>query len=83
MAALPDTAGELRALARALGAGDDSVFLRQRATEARVRSIDLSPYRVIAFATHGLVTGNLKGLAEPALVLTPPAIRARRTTTAC
>ncbi len=26
-----------------------------------------------ALATHGLVAGDLKGLAEPALVLTPPA----------
>src|SRR5262249_28879357 len=25
------------------------------------------------FATHGLVAGNLRGLAEPALLLTPPA----------
>jgi len=27
---------------------------------------------VIAFATHGLVAGDFAGLAEPALVLTPP-----------
>src|SRR4029079_13630546 len=27
----------------------------------------------IEFATHGLVAGDLSGLAEPALVLTPPA----------
>jgi len=26
----------------------------------------------VAFATHGLVSGDLKGLSEPALVLTPP-----------
>ena len=29
-------------------------------------------YRNLAFATHGLMTGDFKGLAEPALVLTPP-----------
>src|SRR6202030_4187530 len=29
--------------------------------------------RVVHFATHGLIAGELKGLAEPALVLTPPA----------
>ena len=28
---------------------------------------------MIAFATHGLLAGDLKGVAEPALVLTPPA----------
>jgi CHAT domain-containing protein len=33
----------------------------------------LSGARVIAFATHAGVAGELPGLAEPALVLTPPA----------
>jgi len=32
----------------------------------------LEQYRVIEFATHGLMSGDLSGLAEPALVLTPP-----------
>ena len=48
------------------------MFLGERATETLVRSEDLSRYRVIAFATHGLVAGELTGVAEPALVLTPP-----------
>ena len=38
-----------------------------------MRAANLSDYRVLAFATHGLVAGDLEGLAEPALVLTPPA----------
>jgi hypothetical protein len=29
--------------------------------------------RIVHFATHGLVAGEVKGLAEPALVLTPSA----------
>jgi CHAT domain-containing protein len=68
---LPETADELKALARFLGAGEESLFLGKMATESRVKSADLSA-RVLAFATHGLVAGDLKGLAEPALVLTPP-----------
>jgi CHAT domain-containing protein len=32
----------------------------------------LADYRVVAFATHGLVAGDIKGLAEPALALTVP-----------
>ena len=32
----------------------------------------LDHYKIIEFATHGLMSGELKGLAEPALVLTPP-----------
>ena len=70
--ALPETADELEALAQALGADDDSFLLREHATERRVRTTDMADYRVLAFATHGLVAGDLKGLAEPALVLTPP-----------
>jgi CHAT domain-containing protein/Tfp pilus assembly protein PilF len=70
---LPETADELRTLAHNLGAGDDSILLRERATEATVKAGALSGARVVAFATHAGVAGELPGLAEPALVLTPPA----------
>ena len=69
---LPDTADEITALAEAQGAGDSVTYLQARATETQARSMDLSDYRVLAFATHGLLAGELKGVAEPALVLTPP-----------
>lgn len=69
---LPDTAGELRAIAGALGADAGAVRLGAEASEAKVKVADLSNYRVVAFATHGLVPGEIKGLSEPALVLTPP-----------
>ncbi|HIJ43692.1 MAG TPA: tetratricopeptide repeat protein [Rhodospirillaceae bacterium] len=72
LAPLPDTAGELKAMAAILGAANDNLFLGERATERNAKTRDLSDYRVMAFATHGLVAGDLKGLAEPALVLTPP-----------
>jgi len=42
--------------------------LSQMSEEGRLKS-----YGILHFATHGLVSGELKGLAEPALVLTPPA----------
>lgn len=71
LASLPHTAVELRALAKSLGAGDADLFLRERATETQVKSLDLSRKRVIAFATHGLVAGEF-GFGEPGLVLTPP-----------
>ena len=72
MPALPETAAELKALARALGADEGSLYLREAATETRIKAADLASARVLAFATHGLVAGDFKGLAEPALVLTPP-----------
>ena len=68
---LPDTATELRALARTLGADPSSVVLGRQATVPAVQASALQNYRVIAFATHALLPGELDCLAEPALVLTP------------
>lgn len=72
MTPLPDTAAELRAIAKVLKASPDAINLGAAASEARVKAAPLDRYRVIQFATHGLVAGDLSGLAEPALVLTPP-----------
>jgi CHAT domain-containing protein len=74
MARLPETADELHAIAKTLKAPDSTVRLREAATEQQVKQINLEPYRVLAFATHGLMSGDFKGLAEPALALTPPEI---------
>ena len=70
--ALPETADELRALAKALLAEPSSLHLAGNATETRAKAMDLSRYRVLAFATHGVMAGEMKGLAEPGLILTPP-----------
>ena len=69
---LPETVGELRRVARTLGASEDSVVVGRAATKARLFSTPLHDYRVLHFATHGLVAGDLSGLQEPALVLTLP-----------
>jgi CHAT domain-containing protein/tetratricopeptide (TPR) repeat protein len=69
---LPETADELRAVANDLGADERDLYLGDRATEPLLRQAQLNQYRVIEFATHGLMSGELQGLAEPALVLTPP-----------
>lgn len=72
---LPDTADELRAIARALGADPEKVLhLGAQANEKIARTINLSNYRVVAFATHGLVPGDLNGLTQPALALSAPAV---------
>ena len=68
---LPDTADELRALSAAVKGDGKYMYLGKAATEKTVKSVDLSNSRIVAFATHGLVAGDLKN-AEPALVLTPP-----------
>jgi len=72
LARLPESAGELRAIAVALKAPTTSIRLGAAATERAVKEADLTRYRNLAFATHGLMAGDFRGLAEPALVLTPP-----------
>ncbi|MBT3768154.1 MAG: CHAT domain-containing protein, partial [Rhodospirillales bacterium] len=69
--ALPDTADELQALSRSVNGKASDLYLRDMATEKIVKRLDLSAGRIIAFATHGLIAGDLAN-AEPALVLTPP-----------
>jgi CHAT domain-containing protein len=70
---LPDTADELRSIALALEADPAEVLnLGTKANEQMVKSTDLSKYRIIVFATHGLVPGELNGLTQPALALSAP-----------
>ncbi len=73
LARLPGTAAELERMGSALGAGPESLFLGERATERLVRGTDLTRARVLAFATHGLVAGEAAGVTEAGLVLSPPA----------
>ena len=72
---LPDTAKEVRSLALAMNADPArSVFLGSAASEGRIKEMELSGVRVLAFATHGLVPGDLNGLTQPALALTSPKV---------
>jgi CHAT domain-containing protein/Flp pilus assembly protein TadD len=72
---LPDTSAEIKYIGEALGAHpNDDVFLGQQASEKRVKSMNLSDRKVIAFATHALVPGDLDGLDQPALALSAPSI---------
>jgi CHAT domain-containing protein len=72
---LPDTADELKSIALALQADPSKVlFLGKNANEETVKTMDLSGFKVLAFATHGLVPGELDGLTQPALALSSPAV---------
>jgi CHAT domain-containing protein/Tfp pilus assembly protein PilF len=70
---LPDTADELKAIARALGVPSADIVLGRDATVTAVKRAPLADYRMVYFATHGLVAGDVKGLAEPSLALSIPA----------
>jgi CHAT domain-containing protein len=69
---LPDTADELKAVAAKLGAPASDIHLGADASETTVKRAPLGDYRVVYFATHGLVAGDVEGLGEPSLALTLP-----------
>jgi CHAT domain-containing protein/Tfp pilus assembly protein PilF len=76
-APLPETADELCDVAQTLGADPATdLYLGARATESEVKQLSdsgsLARYKIIHFATHGAVAGELSGATEPGLVLTPP-----------
>jgi CHAT domain-containing protein len=69
---LPDTADELEAVARDLGATASDIHLGADASETTVKRVMLANYSIVYFATHGLVAGDVRGFAEPALALSIP-----------
>lgn len=74
---LPETADELCSVAAVLGAVDADVLLGARASEVEIARLNaagrLRDYRIVHFATHGALAGEVLGSAEPGLVLSPPA----------
>ena len=72
--ALPDTATEITLLGRMLSATQGDLKLGPEASETQVKRMPLANYRIITFATHGLIAGAITGANEPGLVLTPPAL---------
>ncbi len=74
---LPETAIELCAVAADLGADPREIRLGARATEHEVKRLsetgELAQYRIVHFATHGALAGQVADNSEPGLLLTPPA----------
>ena len=81
-APLPETADELCAVASELKADINDIHLGSRATESDLKRLSesgkLAQYRIIHFATHGALAGQLSGTTEPGLILTPPGEATRR-----
>jgi CHAT domain-containing protein len=69
---LPDTADELSAVAKDVGAAAADIHLGRDASEATLKRTPLAQYSIIYFATHGLVAGDIKGVGEPSLALSIP-----------
>lgn len=73
LSSLPETENEVKSVAKAIGATNAVLLFGANANEAAFRQKKLDDYRIIYFATHGLVPGELQCQNEPGLVLTPPA----------
>ncbi|MGH7964383.1 MAG: CHAT domain-containing protein [Candidatus Binatia bacterium] len=43
--------------------------LQEKATEKRLREMDLTPYRLLHFATHAVLSGEMKWITQPTVVL--------------
>jgi CHAT domain-containing protein len=75
-APLPETADELCAVSRDINADPSEMRLGARATEHDLKSLsakgELAKFRILHFATHGFLAGQLDGTNEPGLLLTPP-----------
>jgi CHAT domain-containing protein/tetratricopeptide (TPR) repeat protein len=73
---LPETADELCEVGRQLGVPESEIVLGARATETTLKKLSeqgrLTDYAILHFATHGALTGQVQGSAEPGLILTPP-----------
>jgi CHAT domain-containing protein/tetratricopeptide (TPR) repeat protein len=73
---LHDTADEVCAVAKDLTVAADDILLGARATEAAIKQLNsenrLGAYRILYFATHGTLAGQIGGTSEPGLILTPP-----------
>jgi CHAT domain-containing protein len=76
-APLPETADEVCDVARDLGVDPAThVYVGAAATETRIKQQSqsgvLARNRIVHFATHGAVSGEILSAAEPGLLLTPP-----------
>jgi CHAT domain-containing protein len=72
---LEDTADEINSIAGVLKANPSTdIFLGKAASEKNVLSGALDNYRIVMFATHGLLPGDLNGQTQPALALSAPEV---------
>ena len=65
-------ADELNAVTKNLGVAAADIHLGEDASETTLKRAALADYDIVYFATHGLVAGDVKCVAEPSLVLSIP-----------
>jgi CHAT domain-containing protein len=69
VAPLPETLEEVRAIGAVLKAPPQNIIRGTQATRTRVLKQDMSDDRVVAFATHGLLPGEVPGMLKAGLAL--------------
>lgn len=69
---LPETETELKTIANYLNVNENNLYFGDEANEENIKSLDLTDYQIIYFATHGEVAGKFNNNQEPFLILTPP-----------
>lgn len=70
---LPETETEITRIAEIVRADPaEDLLVGKRASEAVIREMALDRYRILTFATHGILAGEFRGVSEPALVLAMP-----------
>ena len=68
-APLPETRTEVTSISGVFTDGPRTLLLGDQATESVVKKTNLKGFRYVHFATHGVLSGDVPGLSEPALVL--------------
>ena len=66
---LPDTETEVVSASSSISSDNKKLLLRGDATEYNLRTSGFENYRMLHFATHGIVTGEFNGLRLPSLAL--------------
>jgi CHAT domain-containing protein/tetratricopeptide (TPR) repeat protein len=69
---LPETEAEVRAVATVLHAPANAILVGPNVSKGNLRAASLANYRILYFATHGLLPGELRCESEPGLALSPP-----------
>ena len=68
---LPETAEELKKISKKFDQ-NSKLYLRDDFNENNINSINFDNYKVVSFASHALVVGEIDGLSEPSIVLSLP-----------
>ena len=74
MISLPETEKELKILSKLFKKENSKIYVGKKFSEDKLKSLNLSNYKYIAFATHAIIANQINNISEPGLILTPPKV---------